>query len=119
MFDKNDKRSTSSGDTWNDLSSMSFAEHEFVSPWGDDDEQHESFLMTTLNSFKRDPSITISRRDTLGADGRVFDAQQAARATAETHLIRKLKGRHLQMIAFGGSIGRHRSIPIAYLTDVG
>ena len=105
MFDKNDKKSSVSGDTWNDLSSMSFASHEFVSPWGDSEEQHESFLMTTISSFKRDPSFTISRRDTIGADGRVFDAQQAARATAEAPLIRRLKGRHLQMIAFGGSIG--------------
>ena len=66
--------------------------------------------MTTFNSFKRDHSITISsgRRDTAGADGRVFDAQQAARNTAESPLIRRLKGRHLQMIAFGGSIGEWR-----------
>ena len=109
MLDKHDKRLSGSGETWNDLSSMSFASHEFVSPWGDSEEHHESFLMTTLNSFKRDPSLTISRQDTWGADGRVFDAQQAARATAESPLIRKLKGRHLQMIAFGGSIGENNT----------
>ncbi|KAH8588365.1 amino acid transporter-like protein [Bisporella sp. PMI_857] len=37
--------------------------------------------------------------------GRVFDAHQAAHNTANTLLSRKLKGRHLQMIAIGGSIG--------------
>jgi len=38
--------------------------------------------------------------------GRVFDAQQAAYNTANTSLSRKLKGRHLQMLAIGGSIGK-------------
>jgi amino acid transporter len=37
--------------------------------------------------------------------GREFDANQAAYNTANTALVKKLKGRHLQMIAIGGSIG--------------
>ena len=108
MFDKQDKSSSGSGETWNDLSSMSFASHEFVSPWGENEEHPESFLMTTLNSFKR---------DTWGADGRVFDAQKAARATAESPLVRRLKGRHLQMIAFGGSIGKDNLAYVCTISD--
>lgn len=37
--------------------------------------------------------------------GRVFDAKMAAYNTANTALVRRLRGRHLQMIAIGGSIG--------------
>jgi amino acid transporter len=37
--------------------------------------------------------------------GRVFDPKLAAYNTANTALVRRLKGRHLQMIAIGGSIG--------------
>ena len=102
-----DKHSSSSADTWGDHSSMSFASHEFASPWGDADTTPESFLLRSVKSFKRDPKRRISRAEHLGADGRVFDVQQAARATAETPLTRRLKGRHLQMIAFGGSIGEN------------
>ncbi|KAI4153544.1 MAG: hypothetical protein LQ340_002260 [Diploschistes diacapsis] len=117
MLDKQDKSPSGSGETWNDLSSMSFASHEFVSPWGENEEHPESFLMTTLNSFKRDPARSISRRDTWGADGRVFDAQKAARATAESPLVRRLKGRHLQMIAFGGSIGKDNLAYVCNISD--
>ena len=84
----------------------SFASHEFVSPWGDPDHRRPSIVRRTVESFKRDPRRTVSvSAGTFGADGRVFDAEQAARATAESPLVRVLKGRHLQMIAFGGSIG--------------
>jgi len=38
-------------------------------------------------------------------NGRNFDAKLAAYNTANTALVRRLKGRHLQMIAIGGSIG--------------
>jgi amino acid transporter len=43
-------------------------------------------------------------------NGRVFDHKQAAFNTANTALVKKLKGRHLQMIAIGGSIGKFRSV---------
>ena len=58
-----------------------------------------------LDSFRRDPRITVSSKGTFGADGRVFDAERAALDTARAPLSRHLRGRHLQMIAFGGSIG--------------
>ena len=58
-----------------------------------------------LESFKRDPNIVMTPRGTLGADGKVFDVESAAQNTATSPLARKLRGRHLQMIAIGGSIG--------------
>lgn len=64
------------------------------------------------DSFQRDPNAHATPVGTLGANGKVFDLEGAAHATANTTLARKLKGRHLQMIAIGGSIGTstHRLI---------
>ena len=62
-----------------------------------------------IDSFKRDPhrhiiDPIIERHDeemhTVGVD-----PAWVAANTANTGLVRKLKGRHLQMIAIGGSIG--------------
>lgn len=66
----------------------------------------QSIPMRIWDSFKRDPSAYTTPRGTIGADGKVFDVESAAQATANTTLARKLKGRHLQMIAIGGSIGK-------------
>ena len=57
------------------------------------------------DSFKRDPNLTVTPKGVVGANGHVFDPNIAAEATANSPLARKLKGRHLQMIAIGGSIG--------------
>lgn len=58
-----------------------------------------------VDSFKRDPNAYVTPAGAVGADGRVFDLESAARNTANSPLERKLKGRHMQMIAIGGSIG--------------
>lgn len=65
-----------------------------------------SVPMRIWESFQRDPNAYTTPRGTIGADGKVFDVESAAQATANTALARKLKGRHLQMIAIGGSIGK-------------
>lgn len=62
--------------------------------------------MRVLDSFKRDPNSSMTPKGSLGADGTVYDVEQAAANTANSPLARRLKGRHLQMIAIGGSIGR-------------
>lgn len=57
------------------------------------------------DSFKENPDYHITEKGQVGANGQVYDVEGAAEATATSPLARKLKGRHLQMIAIGGSIG--------------
>ncbi|KPM43846.1 General amino-acid permease GAP1 [Neonectria ditissima] len=68
-----------------------------------------------IDGFKRDPNSTLFSNDPLGhlenGTGRVhngahyYDLHLASLETANSGLARRLKGRHLQMIAIGGSIG--------------
>ena len=79
-----------------------------------------SLLGRVVDSFRRDPFAAPSRVRTtvepLPSDGSApassrafyYDLRRANLETSSPALARKLKGRHLQMIAIGGSIG---SIP--------
>ena len=68
-----------------------------------------------IDGFRRDPEATLLPRGPLGildaGAHRVheglpyYDLRQATIETANPGLARKLHGRHLQMIAIGGSIG--------------
>ena len=64
-----------------------------------------TMVQRVRDSFKRDPTMTVSSQALILVDGKV-DIEAAAEATANSPLKRSLKSRHLQMIAIGGSIGR-------------
>jgi hypothetical protein len=72
--------------------------------------RRDGVLKRIWDGFKRDPNASITRPAALGADGKVFDVEAAAQRTADSPLARRLKGRHLQMIAIGGSIGKKHTL---------
>ncbi|KAK9449886.1 amino acid permease-domain-containing protein [Limtongia smithiae] len=59
-----------------------------------------------VDSFRPSEAYLANRKaqDSASSSGG-YDMEAAARRTAESPLARRLKGRHLQMIAIGGSIG--------------
>jgi amino acid transporter len=67
----------------------------------------KSFLPSkAFDSFRTGPDRTFA--PTQGDGGRLYNPKAAAWNTANSPLVRRLKGRHLQMIAIGGSIGTCR-----------
>lgn len=70
--------------------------------YGESETVKPNFFQRVFDSFKRDPNAHVT---TTAASGRSFDAENAAANTASSALHRKLKARHMQMIAIGGSIG--------------
>jgi hypothetical protein len=76
--------------------------------YGDDKDLQHGYGRRIWDSFKRDPNL---RAIPVGAINGVFDPLAAAQGTADSPLARRLKGRHLQMIAIGGSIGTFSSSP--------
>ena len=76
-----------------------------IPQYGDMAPHKSTFASRIIDSFKRDPNAHATPKGAVGADGKVFDVEGAAQATAQSPLARRLKGRHLQMIAIGGSIG--------------
>lgn len=78
-----------------------------VEPKYDDTPAPKStFTHRIIDGFRQDPNLRATPHGVIGANGKVYDVEAAAQATADSPLARKLKGRHLQMIAIGGSIGR-------------
>ncbi|KAF5021838.1 hypothetical protein F66182_6131 [Fusarium sp. NRRL 66182] len=80
--------------------------------YGDVSSPH--YLGRFVDSFRRDQRSSLFATDPLGQDGgadrvhdgaHYYDLQSAMLETANSGLSRELKGRHLQMIAIGGSIG--------------
>lgn len=73
--------------------------------YGDSELTRGTVTQRIIDSFKRDPNAHITGGSHQGADGSGFDLETAAQNTASSPLSRRLKSRHLQMIAIGGSIG--------------
>jgi hypothetical protein len=73
---------------------------------GYETEAKRSWGTRFVDSFKRDPNAHVTKPAQAAiSNPREYDHLAAAQRTANSGLATKLKGRHLQMIAIGGSIG--------------
>jgi amino acid transporter len=104
MAEKYDVEKSTGSDGYTNGDGAQFADtHETKDPW----------TRRFVDSFRRDPNaIVVKPNETIdphtgapvaGHGG--FDHAAAAERTANSGLAKKLKGRHMQMIAIGGSIG--------------
>ncbi|RYP38126.1 hypothetical protein DL767_002643 [Monosporascus sp. MG133] len=91
-----------------------------------------------VDGFRRDPNQRITPNDPLeeiaaveagslhgpilarrGLQHHYYDVRLANLQTAQSHLARRLKGRHLQMIAIGGSVGTGLFVASGRALEVG
>ncbi|KAF7888469.1 uncharacterized protein EAF02_003010 [Botrytis sinoallii] len=63
------------------------------------------FPTKAFDNFRSDAQKNVGPTIFVGTNGRTYNDKAAASNIANTHLVRILKGRHLQMLAIGGSIG--------------
>lgn len=82
-----------------------------MEPAYDDPKPRGSIPRRIWDSFQRDPNRSTSSTGAGGGHGKEYDVEAAAQATAHSPLARELNGRHLQMIAIGGSIGKGHCEP--------
>ena len=68
-------------------------------------QSHGLTLAGIVDGFRRDSRAMALPPGMLRSDDKTWDLEDAYEATARSPLSRKLKARHLQMIALGGSIG--------------
>jgi hypothetical protein len=73
--------------------------------YGESSVHRDGLGRRVFDSFKRNPNTFLTPKGTMGVDSNAFDVESAVQNTAASPLARTLKGRHLQMIAIGGSIG--------------
>ena len=103
ITDKSSRRSGSGEGQWSPATEL--PKYYWGGGEGESSTHRERIGRRVLDSFKRDPNFVMTPKGSYGSDGKVFDVESAAQNTANSPLARKLKGRHLQMIAIGGSIG--------------
>ncbi|KAF7871561.1 hypothetical protein EAF04_003668 [Stromatinia cepivora] len=63
------------------------------------------FPTKAFENFRSDAEQDVEHAIFVSTNGRTYNDKAAASNTANTHLVRSLRGRHLQMLAIGGSIG--------------